>query len=245
MSIRYRICQIRLIIPETSDEIIEELSLDSPKKADILEEPLETPIKLDNIEEPICNNINITINNIPKKIVEYTEHFVSVAVCFYWKPTNNKIDDLSKIYLLGTNILVNNSQYLPSFRIDKTDTIKYKKLVREFCKSDLNLSNKDISCIKHLNNKENYHNYLVLLKRKQKLINKYKNTLNSIDKNVNLWRTFYGMYYPEKINPLISDVYSKLSKDKYVGNILKIGKNTLCVNEIYKTLSIITDDEIY
>jgi hypothetical protein len=245
MSIRYRICQIRIIIPETSDEIIEELSLDSPKKLDIVEEPLEIPIKLDNIEEPQNNNINITINNIPKKIIEYDEHFVSITVCYYWKPTNNKIEDLSKIYLLGTNILVNNSLCIPSFKIVKKDTIKYKKLVREYCKSDLNLANKDISCIKHLNNKENYHNYLVLLKRKKKLINKYKNTLNSSDKNANLWRTFYGMYYPEKINPLISDMYSKLSKYKYVGNVLKIGKNTLCVNEIYKTLSIITDDEIY
>ena len=86
---------------------------------------------------------------------------------------------------------------------------------------------------------------MVLLKKNKKIVSRFKNSINCIDKNTFKWRTYYGLYSPQKINPSKAEIYSTLSKDKYVTNTLKINESNLKLADIYKTMSYIIGEEIY
>ena len=192
--------------------------------------------------------IKLTIND---KVLEstdtvYEHEYISITACFHWKVTDSKIDDMEKTYLVGTNIITKNNDNLPTIMIKtSSESIKYKKLVRDNSKKLFGLRNKDIITIKHLNNKDNYHNYLVLLNNSKKLTSKFKNSINCIDKDTFKWRSYFGIYLPDKINPSKAEVYNTLSKDKNVTNTLSIDKNSLKLVNIYKSISRVIGELTY
>ena len=115
----------------------------------------------------------------------------------------------------GTNILTKTNETIPFFKIDNTKEVKYKKLVREKAKELWDIKNKHILSIKHINNYKNFHNYLVFMdaenKSTKKFIKKFKNRMHSI-KDEYCWRTYFGMFSPDSLNPSKREVYSSLAK---------------------------------
>ena len=61
----------------------------------------------------------------PKSIqmVIYNEHFVTITLCYNFKVSEYSIDDLDKIYLIGTNILSYKGDELPVFKINRWNGI--------------------------------------------------------------------------------------------------------------------------
>ena len=79
----------------------------------------------------------------------------------------------------------------------------------------------------------------------KKLISKFKNSITCVDKNTFKWRTYYGLYSPDKINPSKAEIYASLSKDKYVSQSLQIDETSIKLADIYKTISYIIGEEVY
>jgi len=248
----YKIIRIKILREELSDNISEK---DNTKSVNTFEPELNEVQSFDDItindNESFEPSIKLTINdkeNDDTKDNEISDpnQYVTITACFNWKVTNNPIEDLGKTYLIGTDIITNLGDKLPIVKIDSnSDSIKYKKVVRDNSKKLFNISNKDIITIKHLNNIDNYHNYLVLLKRSKKLIAKFKNSIECVDKNSYKWRTYFGLYDPKKINPSKAEIYDTLSKNKYVTNTLSIDKSEIKLKDIYKTLSYVIGEEVY
>tara|TARA_B100001093_G_C26677553_1_gene948984 strand:+ start:247 stop:1125 length:879 start_codon:yes stop_codon:yes gene_type:complete len=197
------------------------------------------------------NNISLTIETYNNTNITYDKHFISITLVYNFRLTNNPIDDLDKTYLIGTNILTYTGNKLPVFKINDIDNIKYKKLVREKCKELWNVKNKYIASIKHINNYKNFHNYLVLLdnsnKSTVKFIKKFKNQMNTCEKDY-CWRTFFGMYSPNNINPSKREVYENIAKITLPSlnlSLKEFENNKLQIKNIYKSLSFCIGDEIY
>ena len=111
---------------------------------------------------------------------------------------NNNPISVNKInmnYLIGTNILVNKDSEILNIPIDKDTSkpIKYKYLIRTYCKKQFKMKLKNIIRIKHLNNISNFHNYIVIIKP-----NKYLNSVTNIITSTNnlkiYWKTVYDIY---------------------------------------------------
>ena len=215
-------------------------------------ETLEPDINLNAVDKEydFQNNISLSIET-NDSIITYDKHFISIALVYNFRVTNNPIDNLEKTHLIGTNILTYMGNKLPVFKINNTDNIKYKKLVREKCKELWNVKNKYIASIKHINNYKNFHNYLVLLddscKSTVKFIKKFKNQMNTCEKEY-CWRTFFGMYSPNNLNPSKREVYENIAKITLPSLNLSLKdfeNNKLQIKNIYKSLSFCIGDEVY
>ena len=152
-----------------------------------------------------------------------------------------KLDDtlqtkkLDKIYLIGTRFLLKNHKTF-SIILDSLEGVKFKYLVRKYMKENWRVRVKDIT-VKHINNIGNNHNYLVLVKKCNKNLNKIKNKINSVDPII--WRSYYEMYKPLTIRDLnIKSIYTHLEIQEGT-NICNINSNgiNIKINEIYKTIS--------
>ena len=250
----YKIIRIN-IIKETSEKESEtkksiKSDLDVKTDTDSVDNSISEEQSINDIES-IEPGIKLTINDIPSLSINPCDkiddnHYVTITACFNWRVTNTALEDLSKTYLIGTNILIKLGDVLPTIKLDTdSGSIKYKKIVRDNSKKLFNISNKDIITIKHLNNIDNYHNYLVLLKQSKKLARKFKNSMNCVDKDTFKWRSYFGLYRPDKINPSKAEIYSTLSKDKYITNTLSIDKSEIKLKDIYKTLSYVIGEEVF
>lgn len=195
--------------------------------------------------EIISSPIKLNIIEKEPAIIEDTQHYITIVPCFHWKVTESAISNLDMKYLIGTNIITFGNDSVITIPFEYSSDIKYKKIVRDNCKSMLGLKNKDILTIKHINNQDNYHNYLILLNRSKKLVDKFKNTLNCVSKTDYLWRTYFGIYTPSKINPSKSEVYSDLSKDKYIDSSLKMNNRFIDLRTIYSSISYVIGEDVY
>lgn len=242
----YQVIRINIITPDTksdtednqeilSDEIIN--NDDESQSIDISSvDTSDTPqIKLNIIDNPKIN-IDTVIDE---------QEYVTIIPCYHFNVTGSRIDNIDMNYLIGTNIITIGSDKLITVPIKNKDDVKYKKIVRNACKSKLGFKNKDIITIKHINNFDNYHNYLVLLNRSKSLSAKYKNSMNCASGSDFHWRTYFGIYYPEKINPSKAEVYKTLSEYKFVDSILKMNNNDMNLRDIYKSISNVIGEDTY
>jgi len=147
------------------------------------------------------------------------------------------INKININYLIGTNVLVDNNSHIISVPIDM-DTpkpIKYKTIIRKYCKNELKMKLKNIIRIKHLNNIDSYHNYLIIIKP-----NKYLNSITNIITSSNnfkmYWKTFYDIYSHTQ-NPFnLNDAYKTFTK---APTKLKINDiYSIKIEDIYPTLAL-------
>lgn len=253
----YKIIKIKILTDKTTDI---NTTLDVLSEKDLVENKTDVQLDSDTIfseENSILSSIDtesqeqgikLTINDKVVKSMDtiYDHEYITITACFHWKVTDSNIDNIDKTYLIGTNIITKLNDTLPIIKIKpSSESIKYKKLVRDNSKSLFGLRNKDIITIKHLNNIDNYHNYLVLLNKSKKLTAKFKNSINCIDKETFKWRSYFGIYSPDKINPSKAEVYNTLSKDKNVSNTLLIDKNSIKLVNVYKSISRVIGETCY
>ena len=256
----YKIIRIKILSDKPNDEdsiIKEPNNLENTSIVENVDDIVvnETKSQIDN--ESIFSEDNSILSNIHdeshESIIKLTindkvkdssdiideQEYVSITACFHWKVTDSVIGDLDKTYLIGTNIITRLNDSIPTIKIKSSgESIKYKTLVRDNSKKIFGILNKDIITIKHLNNTNNYHNYLVLLKKSKKLSSKFKNSINCIDSNTFKWRSYLGIFTPEKINPTKAEVYDTLSKDKRVSNTLSIDINSRKLVNVYQSMCI-------
>lgn len=105
------------------------------------------------------------------------------------------INKIAKDYFIGTNVLVNRDWETLNIPIDinTPKPIKYKYIIRKYCKEQLKMKLKNIIRIKHLNNIDNFHNYLVIIKPNKYLCS-ITNIITSSGNHSMYWRTFYDIY---------------------------------------------------
>tara|TARA_B100001093_G_scaffold292131_1_gene278855 strand:- start:562 stop:1242 length:681 start_codon:yes stop_codon:yes gene_type:complete len=183
------------------------------------------------------NNIEITVNK--KKIKEFIPksnlHFVSFVIGFYQELD---IDDLNLIYLVNTCLLIKNENNIPIYEIKVNDKFKYKRFIREKVKKDFKILNKDIDYIKLINNSDNYHNYLVLIKNNSKRIKKYKNFIHCNSSVEYFWRNYFTMFKPEKIELNMGVIYNNISNQKNNYKFICDKEQEITLNEIHLSLSL-------
>ena len=243
----YKIIRIK-ILSDKKPELIQLLDTKSESKneLDTISVFTEDTNMLSNAyKDSQEHGIKLTIND--KAVDSIYEHeYISITACFHWKVTNDNIDNVDKTYLIGTNIITKLNDNIPIVKIESSsESIKYKKLVRDNSKKIFGIRNKDIITIKHLNNNANYHNYLILLNKSKKLTSKFKSSINCLDKDTFKWRSYLGIYHPEKVNPTKSEVYTSLSKDVNVSNTLSIDKSHIKLANIYKCISGVIVENTY
>lgn len=253
----YKIIKIKILTDKTTDinpslDILSEKELVDNKTNALLDSDTifseENSILSSIDNESQEQGIKLTINDKVVKSMDtiYDHEYITITACFHWKVTDSNIDNIDKTYLVGTNIITKLNDTLPIIKIKpSSESIKYKKLVRDNSKNLFGLRNKDIITIKHLNNIDNYHNYLVLLNKSKKLTAKFKNSINCIDKETFKWRSYFGIYSPDKINPSKAEVYNTLSKDKNVSNTLSIDKKSIKLVNVYKSISRVIGESSY
>lgn len=159
-------------------------------------------------------------------------------------------EDMSpeKEYLIGTNILTLGNTHVPTFFIESGAGTKYKAEIRRFLKKEYGMKSDVILGIKHIHNCGEFHNYLILIDEsafKKKLPN-----TNSYEYTGGVgWRTFYELYKPTCVNPVIRDIYTSFGaanvskaqlKSKHIFK-LKLGDTgeILKMDDIYAKLSVI------
>ena len=160
----YKIIRIK-ILSDKQPELIQLLDTKSESKneLDTISVFTEDTNMLSNAyKDSQEHGIKLTIND--KAVDSIYEHeYISITACFHWKVTNDNIDNVDKTYLIGTNIITKLNDNIPIVKIESSsESIKYKKLVRDNSKKIFGIRNKDIITIKHLNNNANYHNYLII-----------------------------------------------------------------------------------
>lgn len=242
----YQVIRINIIATDTKSETEDNLEIQSDKIVNDEEQSQSTDISsFDTNDTPqiklnIIDNPKINMNTIVDE-----QEYVTIIPCYHFNVTGSRIDNIDMNYLIGTNIITIGSDKLITVPINSKDDVKYKKIVRNTCKSKLGLKNKDIITIKHINNQDNYHNYLVLLNKSKSLSTKYKNSMNCASGTDFHWRTYFGIYYPEKINPSKAEVYKSISEYKCVDTVLKMNNNDINLRNIYKSISNVIGEDTY
>lgn len=118
-----------------------------------------------------------------------------IGLIIVYNKNPSPINKIGRNYLIGTNILVNKDSEILNIPIEneKSKPIKYKFIIRKFCKEQFKMKMKNIIRIKHLNNINNYHNYLVIIKP-NKYLSSFTNIIASFRDKEMYWRTFYDIY---------------------------------------------------
>lgn len=146
-----------------------------------------------------------------------------------------KIDKSDTQYFIATNIIVNKKQTIPIINIENnvSKPIKFKLLIRKYCKKEFKLRIKDIIRIKHVNNINNQHNYLVIIKPNKYILN-LKNILGFDEFDDIYLRTFFQIYTHRKGPFNLKDSYSLFTKASTKLNLNN--DNTIEIGKIYKLL---------
>ena len=182
------------------------------------------------------NNIYISVNKKSKINKKKSNlHFVSFVICFY---DNLNIDNLKYIYLVNTSLLIRDQNKIPLYEVKVNDKFKYKKFIREKVKDDFKILNKDIDYIKLINNSNNYHNYLVLIKNNSKRIKKYKKFIHANSSVEYFWRNYFTMFKPEKIELNMDVIYNNISNQKNNYKFICDKEQEITLNEIHLSLSL-------
>ena len=182
------------------------------------------------------NNICISVNKKSKTDKNNSNlHFVSFVICFY---ENLKIDNLKYVYLVNTSLLIRDQNKIPIYEVKVNDKFKYKKFIREKVKEDFKILNKDIDYIKLINNSDNYHNYLVLIKNNSKRIKKYKNFIHCNTSIEYFWRNYFTMFKPEKIDLNMDIIYNNISNQKNNYKFICDKEQEITLNDIHLSLSL-------
>ena len=130
-------------------------------------------------------------------------HYVNFAIVHCLDFTTNKFSNpdrrrvqLIKRYknrFIGTKILLKNQKFF-SIPLDSVKGVKYKYTIRKYIKRNWGIRIKDMK-IKHINNYDNNHNYLVLISRLNKVLSGIPNMVTQISE-IN-WRTLYENFIPK------------------------------------------------
>lgn len=248
----YKVCKIKIKRDVSKKKIIiKKFSKTLKEPVDIVnfskEKNQDNKLIGDSTQE---KNISLCINNLIKKETHYKNHYITITICYNFRVTKDKIDSLKSMHLIGTNILTKIKDTIPFFKISNPEDVKYKKLVREKAKELWDIKNKHILSIKHINNYKNFHNYLVFIdvenKSTKKFIKKFKNRMHSI-KDEYCWRTYFGIFSPNSLNPSKREVYSSLAKSTiktiHLNSIET--KKLIELPDIYKSISFCIGDELY
>ena len=192
----YKMCSVKII----QNNVNLQINLQINQKSDEIENN-DTSDKNGSNDENVENSEKEDDDND-------TNEYISLFILSIRNITCNSYNDIESFEkknngLIALDLMLINHK-TPKILIEYQKDYKYKKVIRDYC---LNiLKNKDIKSIKHLNNIDNFHNYVVLLDNHSKNIYKYKNYNNCLDKNKILWKT----------NFLYDNCYSMSEINKYL-----------------------------
>jgi len=136
-----------------------------------------------------------------------------IGLIILYNKNPSPINKIGRNYLIGTNILVDKNSEILNIPIENKTSkpIKYKFIIRKFCKAQLKMKLKNIIRIKHLNNIDNYHNYLVIIKP-NKYLSSITNIITSVRDKEMYWRAFYDIY-SHKQNPFnLNEAYKTFTE---------------------------------
>ena len=259
----YQVCKIKINKPKKKKLILRKKII---KPVIVSKLNTSTYNVVDNINNSIILNITDTLPSTPtttnnvdnisllnNEETVHSEQYISITMCYNFRVTNLPIDKLDSTCLIGTMVLTNGKDNLPVFKIDSLENIKYKKMVREKTKELWNIKNKYILAIKHINNCNNFHNYLVLLDYSNKSVIKCVNKIklqSTFDEINYYWRKYLGMYNPNNAHPSKKSVYSTIAKSTLPTIALQVKSldNVPCsvqIKDIYKAIGCGISDEIY
>ena len=143
------------------------------------------------------NNDNLSISSISDDNLKINHQFdnqddecvkLSILVVYDQINLNPEINGV-----VLTNILLLNNK-IPYFIVKKTEDFKYKKEIRKILETTYQLKSNDILSIKHINNNI-YHNYMVILKTRNKAKIQYNYCIRSKSSTEFLWKTIYSIVY--------------------------------------------------
>ena len=186
-------------------------------------------------------NTNEQNTNEDEKI--YEDHYISFIILYplyFGEPKTTNINSI-----LGLNMLVKSERIIQTYKIKYKTDFKYKKFIRSKVLDDYNYKNKDISIIKSINTYQNYHNYVVLIKKTSVRNKLYDNQIHSV-KDTYKWKQLYDFYNPAEMTPEIKeptiiDAYEYLS----INSVLKTtftdyqSKNNIDIKDVFKSISLI------
>jgi hypothetical protein len=158
-------------------------------------------------------------------------HFIGL-IFVNCKNMNNSIKSETQNlnHINVTNILVNNRNEFPTIWFKLTDDFKYKKYIREYLKSSMNLKKKYIIEIKYFNKYKKLHNYVVFIKE-PKCIENGLTILNiPFSSNKFAWRPIIDFYKTTSNNLTNNKIY-KIIYESYLHNNYKV---TFIPDEVYQ-----------
>lgn len=201
---------------------------------------------LENIS--IDNSFVKSLTTIPEENTNedetiYENHYISFIILYplyFGKPKTTNINSI-----LGLSMLVKRNRIIQTYEIKYKTDFKYKKFIRSKVLDDYNYKNKDISIIKSINTYRNYHNYVVVIKKKSVRNKLYDNQINSI-KDTYKWRQLYDFYNPVKMTPelkepTITDAYEYLSLNSVLKTTFTDYRsiNNIDIKDVFKSISLI------
>ena len=170
-------------------------------------------------------------------IVPDNKHYINFVIAnpikVYRRP-DSKI--LNKKYLIGTRILLKNHKVI-TITLDSFEGVKFKYIIRKYMKENWKVKVKNIT-IKHINNSGNNHNYMVLVKKCNKILRNIKHSVS--DTNPITWKIFYETYTHKSEKELIpQEIYNTISTIIELNYSCKIDINGEKTNilKIYKIIS--------
>ena len=172
----------------------------------------------------------INVNIVPTTKQHRLNFIVAYIVPIYSQPMK-----LGKQHFVGTNLLFKNNKLI-TIQLDTLEGVKFKYIIRKYMRDNWKIKLKDIS-IKHINNMDSDHNYLILIKRLNKKMQKIKNIISCCDQIA--WRTFYEIYTPNDKTALENkNIYNALGNlDSKLISDISVNDKRLPLAVIYKSLS--------
>ena len=198
---------------------------------------------LTTIPEENTNEQNTNEQNTNEDETIYENHYISFIILYplyFGEPKTTNINSI-----LGLNMLVKSERIIQTYKIKYKTDFKYKKFIRSKVLDDYNYKNKDISIIKSINTYQNYHNYVVVIKKTSVRNKLYDNQIHSV-KDTYKWKQLYDFYNPVEMTPgikepTIIDAYEYLS----INSVLKTtftdyqSKNNIDIKDVFKSISLI------
>lgn len=170
-------------------------------------------------------------------ITDDTNHYLNFVIANLINidiPSNPRASNIK--YLIGTRLLLKNNKAF-TIVLNSLKGVKFKYLIRKYMKENWKVKVKDIT-IKHINNIYNNHNYIVLVKKRNKQLKKFQHRISSVDPIT--WRIFYETYVPTKEESVnskkIYNTINTIKESRYSCKININGKKT-DISKIYKIIS--------
>lgn len=198
---------------------------------------------LTTIPEENTHEENTNEENTREDETIYENHYISFIILYplyFGEPKTTNINSI-----LGLNMLVKRERIIQTYEIKYKTDFKYKKFIRSKVLDDYNYKNKDISIIKSINTYRNYHNYVVVIKKRSVRNKLYDNQIHSI-KDTYKWRQLYDFYNPAKMTPklkepTITDAYEYLSLNSVLKTTFTDSQsiNNIDIKDVFKSISLI------